>query len=63
VDVYFASCMPSAAGAGFGCPGGDAVAFITAGPAQITCLSAPPQSFQAFASNVTASTHAVGTSS
>jgi hypothetical protein len=55
IDAYFGVLLPSAAGPGLGCPGGDAVAFLTAGfsGVQITCLSAPPQSFQPLASNVT----------
>ncbi len=42
VDVYFGVALPSAAGPGLGCPGGDAVAFITAGSAQITCSIGAP---------------------
>jgi len=53
VDVYFGVVLPSAAGPGLGCPGGDAVAFITGASAQVTCLSAPAETFQPFASNVT----------
>jgi uncharacterized repeat protein (TIGR01451 family) len=53
VDVYFGVMLPSDAGPGLGCPGGDAVAFITGASAQVTCLSAPAETFQPFASNVT----------
>lgn len=53
VDVYFGIVLPAAAGPGLGCPGADAVVFIAAGSAQVTCLSASPQSFHALATNVT----------
>jgi hypothetical protein len=53
VDVYFGVMLPSAAGPGLGCPNGDAVAFITPGSGQVTCLSAPPQNIPPYARNVT----------
>ena len=39
--------LPAQAGAGFGCPAGDAIAFVTEWPARVwvTCLTSPPQSF------------------
>lgn len=46
-DVYFGILLPSDAGPGFGCPGGDAIAFLGDSFQWIvmTCGSAPPQSF------------------
>jgi len=54
VDIYFGVLLPSTAEATFGCPGRDAVAFVKPGFADVhvTCLSAPPQSYPAFASSV-----------
>lgn len=46
-DVYVGVLGPPGAGAGLGCPNGDAVAFLVEAlsRAVLTCLSAPPQSF------------------
>lgn len=46
-DVYFGILLPSEAGAGFGCPGGDAIAFLGDNFQRIvmTCASPAPQGF------------------
>jgi hypothetical protein len=47
VDVFFGVLFPPAVGPALGCPGGDAVAFITFAQVVLTCLSAPPAGFPA----------------
>jgi hypothetical protein len=53
VDMYLGAVLPSSVGPSFGCPGGDAVAFITEGFAGsvVTCLSTP-QDFRPVTRNV-----------
>lgn len=47
VDLYFGLVLPAGAGPGFGCPGGDAVAFMADGFSRVVvaCASSPPQGF------------------
>jgi hypothetical protein len=55
VDVYFGAFLPQDIGPALGCPGRDAVIFLVDwfSRTQITCLSAPPQNFEALLRNVT----------
>lgn len=48
VDAYFGALLPAAAGPAYGCPSGDAVAFLVDGLASfvVTCLSDPPSRFE-----------------
>ena len=54
-DVYIGVGLPAAAGAGLGCPNGDAVGFVTAGSSSLTvrCASASPATFPRFAAGTT----------
>jgi hypothetical protein len=54
-DVYLGVVLPSQAGPGLGCPGGDAVAFAADGGSTFTvrCASASPATFPRFASGIT----------
>jgi hypothetical protein len=53
VDVYVGTLLPSAAGAGLGCPRGDAVAFASGSSGlTIRCASDSPATFPRFATNV-----------
>jgi hypothetical protein len=50
VDIYLGALLPPAVGPGFGCPMGDAIAFVTASSAlAIRCRSGSPASFPKFA--------------
>ena len=53
-DAYAGLVLPAAAGASFGCPQGDALAFATPGASTFTvrCLSASAASFPKFATGV-----------
>ena len=52
VDAYVVFIPPAAAGPGFGCPGGDALVFLTPTGSRITCISSGLQTFAPFAGNV-----------
>jgi len=53
VDVFLGAVLPPAAGPGLGCPGQDALAFVTeSGSFALACLSAPPTTFPRFARRV-----------
>jgi hypothetical protein len=51
VDVFVVVLPPASLGPALGCPGADPLVFLTDGGhgLQVTCLSAPPEAFQAFA--------------
>jgi hypothetical protein len=53
LDVYVFLLAPAAAGPALGCPGGDAVAFLTTGAAVVTCVSSGVQTFRPLFGNVT----------
>jgi hypothetical protein len=54
VDVYLGVVLPAAAGPGLGCPGGDAIGFLTGPSSSLTirCASASPATFPRFAAGV-----------
>jgi hypothetical protein len=53
VDAYVVFVPPAAAGPSFGCPGGDALIFLTGSGATVTCVSSGVPTFAPFLSNVT----------
>jgi hypothetical protein len=50
VDVYLGILLPASAGSSFGCPRGDAIAFVADGSSRVvvTCASSPASSFAPF---------------
>src|SRR5262249_59991747 len=53
LDVYVFLLAPAAAGPTLGCPGGDAVAFLTTAGIALTCVSSGVQTFTPLFGNVT----------
>jgi hypothetical protein len=53
LDVYVFFLAPPAAGPALGCPGGDAIAFLTTSGPTLACVSSGVQTFALFLRNVT----------
>ncbi len=51
LDRYFGALLPSGTGPAFGCPADDAIVFLTT-RIVLTCLSAPPQTFEPWTRNL-----------